>query len=218
MGDLGDKLFKNNSEEDEIALHSAGATVRHHNPFESLTAHSNEHPLTDDLITKWVIPFYMCDLTDNVTQESFLEVLNEADKVTVLLLLGDFNWRSKTVGAYFAAMKGYSELEDIIGTHLLKSEVCYAGRAFSLALASFNTPTSKAFLKKYLDYYLTRKDLWFDQEEVLCALYHIDEEAGDQYRGLWTEFITARPYADIARSRQTFSRNIDAFRIIKNLE
>lgn len=33
----------------------------------------------------------------------------------VLKLLGDFNWRTRQTGAYFAAIQGYSEIIDIIG-------------------------------------------------------------------------------------------------------
>ena len=61
-----------------------------------------------------------------------LAVRPEIDKSIVSQLLGDFNWRMRSVGARFATYMNYREFEDIIGVHLLKSEVCYAAGFFHL--------------------------------------------------------------------------------------
>ena len=42
----------------DIQLHSAGATVRHKNPFEELTSYVNEVEITQGFREVWVIPFY----------------------------------------------------------------------------------------------------------------------------------------------------------------
>lgn len=59
---------------------------------------------------------------------------------------------------------------------VLKSKLCYAGKGYAMALASFNTSKSIEYLKRYLDYYLTREDLTFDQDSVLSALKWIDKK------------------------------------------
>src|SRR5580704_4085896 len=136
LNKLWTKLFSRNEEKDEIALHSSGANVRHHNPFESLEVPRNGDELSQELIDKYVVPFYMSDLSpsDEPSIHHFAEVAREIDSSIVKMLLRDFNWRTRIVGAYFAAINAYPEFEDIIGKHLLKSEVCYAGKGYCIAL------------------------------------------------------------------------------------
>jgi hypothetical protein len=90
-------------------------------------------------------------------------------------LLGDFNWRSRLVGCYFAGVKGYTDMIDTIGIHLLKSEVCCVGHIYALTLAFFNTPASVYFVEAYLNYYLAKPDLYFDQRYVMEALLYLDK-------------------------------------------
>jgi len=97
-------------------------------------------------------------------------------------LFGDFDWRTRIAGAYFAAIKGYIELVDILGTHLLKSEVCFAGKGYALALATFGGERAAYYLTTYLDYYLDQTDLYYDQGEVFCALEHVNRAAADARR------------------------------------
>lgn len=160
--------------------HSAGAMVRHISPFSGLPSHRNDTELTDDFIKKWVIPFYMkigkYDNGDCI--EAIKKVKNEITPEICLLLLGDFNWRTRGVGAYFAAVKGYTNLLDIIGVHLLKSEVCCVGHVYALVFAFFNTPESREYLIKYLNYYLTTPRLYFDQEWVMKAILYLDKING----------------------------------------
>lgn len=56
---LWTKLFTSKSEKEAIALHVAGATVRHRNPFENIEVPRNDDELSDEYIEKWVVPFYM---------------------------------------------------------------------------------------------------------------------------------------------------------------
>lgn len=156
-------------------LHSAGAIVRHNPPFDHLLSHKNKGELTADFIQKWVRPFYMA-IGSHENQnwiESIKEIKSEITTDICLTLLGDFNWRTRLVGSYFAAVKGYRELIDVIGTHLLKSETCCVGHIYAQILAFFNTEKSVQYLHTYLDYYLMRPDLYFDQEAVLKALLYL---------------------------------------------
>lgn len=164
-------------------LHSAGATVRHLSPFAHLPTHLNDTELTADFIKKWVIPFYMEIASSNNPKwiDSIKEIRAEITKDVCLLLLGDFNWRTRLVGSYFAAVKGYDDLIPIIGTHLLKSEVCCVGHIYTLSLAFFNEESCVKYLNSYLDYYLTNPGLYFDQKDVLEAVLFLDKENKTDY-------------------------------------
>lgn len=159
------------------SLHSAGAIVRHKSPFADLPTHKNETELSADFIKKWAVPFYMDigSYGDTKWIDDIEKIKNEITQDVCLSLLGDFNWRTRLVGAYFAAVKGYAELIDIIGNHLLKSEVCCVGHIYALTLTFFKTDKSVDFLNQYLDYYLTTPDLYFDQKPVMESLLYLDE-------------------------------------------
>ncbi len=204
---LWTKLFIPNSEVDEINLHSSGATVRHRNPFEDLAVPRNEDELTKEFVDKWVAPFYMTFpiSDDEVAVKSFALASKEISVETTAKLLGYFDWRPRITGAYFAAINNYKELEDIIGRHLLKSEVCYAGVGYCIALASFGTEISCEYLKKYLAYYLQRKDLWFNQADAFCALEFLDQNSSEQFFEGWKNFISDKPNWDLDRSRKHFA-------------
>lgn len=159
-----------------IQLHSAGATVRHISPFETLDSYVNEVEISQEFREEWVIPFYF--ELNNQTNEWIKKMIGLKPTINediILQNLGDFDWRTRSTGSYFAAIKQSIHLEDIIGTHLLKSEVCFAGSQYVLTLASFNTPKSVAFFDKYLEYYLKQPQLYFDQGMVMTALKYLDE-------------------------------------------
>jgi hypothetical protein len=162
---------------DIASLHSAGATGRHKSPFADLPTYKNENGLSADFIQKWVVPFYMAigSYNENSWREAIKAIKSEITPTLCLSLLGDFNWRTRLVGAYFAAVKGYQELIDIIGIHLLKSEVCCVGHIYALTLIFFKTDKSIEFLNRYLDYYLTTPNLYFDQTSVMEAVLYLDE-------------------------------------------
>lgn len=210
-------LNSRKDEETEIELHIAGATVRLENPFEDLIIPRNSEELPEKFVKKWVIPFYMTSFShlSKETQKDFIDIFQQIDSEIVTKLLGDFNWRTRIVGAYFAALKDLTEFEEIIGNHLLKSEVCYAGSGYCLALANFGTEESKNFLKRYLDYYLKRKDLWFDQSDAMAALYWLNKQEAEKYEPLWREFIADKPYWNLKSSKENFAKSMENIKKIK---
>src|SRR4051812_48164581 len=109
--ELWTKLFTRNDETDEIALHVAGATVRHRNPFENIDVSRNREELTEEFIDKWVVPFYMNSLSnlDNATIKNFADTATVINIEIVKQLLGDFDWRTRITGAYFAAINNFKE-------------------------------------------------------------------------------------------------------------
>lgn len=146
-----------------------------------------------------------CDAT---TIKKFADTANEIDKNIVLNLLIDFNWRTRITGAFFSAINKYQEFEDIIGRHLLKSEVCYSGSGYCLALATFSTENAKGYLVKYLDYYLDRKDLWFDQAIAFCALEYLDKKSADNLMGKWTSFVADKGNWSLEKYGFEFSQSM----------
>lgn len=207
---LWTKLFSNNTEADEIALHVSGAIVRHKNPFDEIAVPRNEEEFTEEFVDKWVVPFYMSSLSnsDDTTIKTFADTAKEIDKHIVLKLLSDFNWRTRITGAFFSAINDYQEFEDIIGRHLLKSEVCYAGSGYCLALATFGTDNAKKYLVTYLDYYLDRKDLWFDQADAFCALEHLDKNSASKLMDKWNSFVADKEHWNLEKSRVHFSKSM----------
>ncbi|MFN9954563.1 MAG: DUF6000 family protein, partial [bacterium] len=130
---------------------------------------------------RFVIPYYMeipIKQSDKKGIVKFGQVKDDFTKDIVKKLLGDFNWRTRLTGAYFAAINDFREFEENIGQLLLKSEVYYAGAIYALTLGIFNTKSGQGFLEKYLDYYLTKFDLFFDQKKVLSTVKYLDEVNG----------------------------------------
>lgn len=163
--------------EEKLKLHSAGATIINHSPFDELVSHVNSTQLEAAFIKKWCVPFYMT--IDRYYDLSWVEEIKKIKKEITpeitLQLLGDFNWRTRLVGAYFSAVKGFDEQIDIIGTHFLKSEVCCVGHIYALVLAFFNNEKSIRYLEGYLNYYLEKPELPFDQYDALEALFYLDK-------------------------------------------
>ncbi|MFN1217404.1 DUF6000 family protein [Chryseobacterium kwangjuense] len=156
-------------------LHSAGATVRHSSAFDHLKSYKNNFQLSKEFIDQWVLPFYMeIRHTSGSWIENIKELKDEITEEVTAALLGDFNWRTRTVGAYLSAVKNYKHQIDIIGVHFLKSEVCYAGDLYALVFAFYNNDKTINYLNQYLDYYLQKPQLYFDQESVMETLVYLD--------------------------------------------
>lgn len=170
----------NSNEIEQIRLHSAGATVRHKSNFENLVSFKNNVELTKEFLQRWAVPFYMeiGRHNDNKWIEEIKKINKEITPDVTLSLLGDFNWRTRLVGAYFSAVKGFRNQVDIIGTHFLKSEVCCVGHIYTIVLAFYNDEKTDKYLNEYLDYYLQKPDLYFDQENALRAVAYLDKING----------------------------------------
>jgi len=141
------------------------------------------------------------------------EHLSLVNAELALALLSVFDWRPRIIGAHVAALRGLSSLEQHVGNLLLRSDVCYAGSAYSLALAHFNTRRALQFLTDYLDYYLTRKDLWFEQRDVLAAVTCLDERNGTtiakQYESRWREYVSDKPNVQLSVGIDRVRRNLE---------
>jgi hypothetical protein len=184
----------------------------HHHPFESLDVPAVLTSPPREIIDKWVLPLYMKLLSPGVGGDEAFDLVVELwpDMTEGLArgLLGYFNWRPRLVGAYLAALKELRSLTQLIGHLLLRSDVCYAGRGYCVALAQFSTPESTGFLLEYLAYYLTKHDLWFDQNYAMGAIGYLDSRNGtnnlESMMPKWTAFVANKPYWDLQKSLTQF--------------
>jgi hypothetical protein len=202
------------NDKEQIRLHSSGATVRHTSKFENLISYKNCTELTSEFLKKWVKPFYMeLGKQDNtVWIEDFKKINKEITPEITLTLLGEFNWRTRLVGAYFSTIKGYENQIDIIGVHFLKSEVCCVGHIYAIVLAFYNNEKTYRYLTEYLDYYLQKPNLDFDQKYALGAIAYLDKINGTKnaqhYLSNWIK---------LQEERTTLSKQ-ENLRIIELLE
>lgn len=203
---------------EEVRLHVAGATVRHYSPFSKLVSYTNQQELTKEFIDTWCNPYMDVPAESDDQILKFAIAKPDITDDTVLELLGDFDWRTRQVGAYFAAITEKRHLIEIIGVHLLKSEVCYVGRIYCLALAYFNTQPCVEYLNTYLDYYLQKKDLWFDQRAAMEAVRYLDEvnhtHHYDRYYPQWLTFISNKPYWEKDIKIDNLEKDLEAIKKI----
>ena len=181
----------------DVERHIAGATVTHAGPFATIQVPKLTEPLSREFCEKWVVPFYRASLFRGVDEfvESLLPIADEITPSLLATLLSDFNWRPRITAAYFAAVLIENSVEDHIGNLLLRSDVCYAGNGYCLALARFNSHKSVEYLSKYLTHYLSKPDLHFDQGAAIGALAHLDETNGtsqiETFAEQWDRYETA---------------------------
>ncbi|MYV41935.1 hypothetical protein GT030_24470 [Streptomyces sp. SID1328] len=116
------------------------------------------------------------------------------------------SWRERRTGAWLVAVSRRTEFREDLGRLLLASEVCCVGLAYSVTLASFGTARDADLLAAYLDRYLRRPDLPYDQTVVMGALLFIDLTLGggqaDRFRepgGLWQRWLQDAPHTQADR-------------------
>lgn len=192
----------------QIELHVAGATVRHKSAFHTLESYKNNADLDQAFINEWVVPYYMKLRQSSQAWIDQIRAIKGAltDEI-ILKNLGDFNWRSRQTGAYFSSIKNKQSFTKIIGTHLLKSEVCFAGAEYAITLAYFNTKEAIDYLETYLDYYLLKPALQFDQKQVMAGLKYLDDVNNtnlvSKHMEQWRRFLE-----DQEEMNQKYSRSI----------
>jgi len=116
-----------------------------------------------------------------------------AQEIAVLL---DGGWRERRTAAWLIAVSRRTEFRERLGELLLASEFCCAGLAYCVTLAGFGTPRDAELLAAYLDRYLRRPDLAYDQTVVMGALMFTDLNLGGDRAarflgpgGLWHQWL-----------------------------
>ncbi|MEV6332065.1 DUF6000 family protein [Streptomyces sp. NPDC051909] len=112
-------------------------------------------------------------------------------------LLG-YEWRSRLTAAWLIGVGRRVTFRERIGDLLLASEVCFSGSAYCFALARFGAHADAEILTSYLNRYLPRTDLRYDQPAALGALLRLDAHLGTRHAdlftqpdGLWDQWVNA---------------------------
>jgi hypothetical protein len=187
-------------DEEALVRHIRGATVVHQSPFSLIEVPSAQDVVSQEEYEKWVVPFYRVSFRS--ANSSFLNSLRniyqDITPTVVERLLTDYDWRPRLTGAFFAGLKQFTSAENHIGRLLLRSDLCFAGKLYSVALAEFNTLNGLDYLRRYLEYYLTRPDLDYDQGDAMGAIAWLDTINGtkhfESFQPLWRTYISAKSW------------------------
>jgi Family of unknown function (DUF6000) len=202
-----------------LEQHVAGATVTHDSPFADLQVPVSDQLLSVDIRETWVQPFYF-GLRKPHIKEFVAKHLHLVNDELIFKLLASFDWRPRTAGAYLAALSDRQVYTTQIGHLLLRSNVCFAGSAYCIALAQFNSSESIRFLDKYLTHYLTCHDLWFDQGDAMGALAYLDRLNGttsiSRYMDAWAQFVENKSNWNLAQSVARFEESMAVLNELKS--
>ncbi|MGW2872043.1 DUF6000 family protein [Kitasatospora sp. NPDC001225] len=144
------------------------------------------------------------------------ELVQAASEITPaeLDVLFEGGWRERKTASWLVVVAGRTEFRSRIGELLMASEGPYAGAAYCVTLATFGESTDADLLCRYLDRYLLRPDLDYDQGFALGALLHLDATLGSERAsgylaegGLWTQWTDAPPRRD--RDPQAYRQVVD---------
>jgi hypothetical protein len=124
---------------------------------------------------------------------------------------GPANWRSRMVAGYLIALDRRARYRDTVRDLLLATEVVYSGESYCFALVAFGTHRDAEILAEYLDRYLSRTDLRYDQACALGALRFLDGRLGTAHAaryladGSWDRWARVYPNtSDPAREQAAF--------------
>ncbi|MFF3285917.1 DUF6000 family protein [Streptomyces sp. NPDC003023] len=176
------------------------------------------HPSTDselrDLIRRFVAPGrrYMrlggslLRLSGPERDLFVRELVEAAGEITPaeLGILFEGGWRERRTASWLVAVAGRTEFRGRIGELLLTSEGLYGG-SYCVTLATFGTSADADLVCGYLDHYLPRTDIVWDQTFALSTLLHLDAVLGTERAspyladgGLWQQWTeaTSNPVRD----------------------
>ncbi len=130
------------------------------------------------------------------------ELVQAASEITPaeLDVLFEGGWRERKTASWLVVVADRTEFRNCIGELLLASDGPYAGAAYCVTLATFGDTADADLLCRYLDRYLLRPDLDYDQGFALGALLHLDAALGSERAsrylaagGLWQQWNHAPP-------------------------
>lgn len=123
------------------------------------------------------------------------------DDAELSLMLGTSSgWRERLTAAWMAGISSRTGLREQIGGLLIESAQVYAGQGYCFALACFATADDADLLRAYLDKYLQRPDLVYDQRWAMSALLHLDKTLGT---GFADPYLAPTACGSSGRGRKT---------------
>ncbi|MFF9041024.1 DUF6000 family protein [Streptomyces sp. NPDC014892] len=126
---------------------------------------------------------------EGATRRRFLHpLLADASSITdadleALLFEG---WRPRLTAAWLIGVSRRTSFRARLGELLLASETVYAGLGYCFAPARFGTQEDAELLAAYLDRYLPRTDLRYDQPVAMGALLYVDSRLGTAHAAPFT--------------------------------
>src|SRR5687768_12108419 len=136
-----------------VDTHVAGrGTGGHPLPPGELEVPVSVNALSGAFLGRWVEPFYLSDPArlDAAQAAAWCAAARACDDAVLEALLTEADWRPRVMGAWFVALRGADAFEPRLGRLLFRSDVCFAGRAYAVSLASLATPGAAAWLERYL--------------------------------------------------------------------
>lgn len=132
-------------------------------------------------------------------------------------VLLDSGWRERKTTAWLIAVARRTEFRERLGELLLASGGPYAGSAYCVTLATFGTAADAELLVSYLDHYLRRPDLYYDQPAAIGALLHLDGVLGTDRAapfvapdGLWQRWIEGPPRKEHHHTPDVYRQHLAA--------
>lgn len=150
-------------------------------------------------------------------QERWVRELHDAsakiDGAALEWLLSHDEWRGNLAGSWFAGINDRTDLAPLISDRLRASKLTYAGQGYCVYLALQGTAEAEASLCDYLDTYLDRSDLYYDQDWATAALRSIRARTGSdraEYLGVGGKWVAWRKSAYPDRWESITEGPIDA--------
>ncbi|MFI1092885.1 DUF6000 family protein [Streptomyces sp. NPDC020917] len=142
--------------------------------------------------------FLRLDEADGSRKEFLRDLATAAQQITpdeLTALLAESDWRPRLTAAWLIGLDRRMQFRSRIGELLLESRLCFSGQGYCFALARFGSEADAQLLTAYLDRYLKRSDLQYDQAWAIGALLSIDDREGSQHAapflmhgGLWDQW------------------------------
>ncbi len=138
---------------------------------------------------------------------AFLKACSKLDEPTARLLLETREWRSRMTVSWMIGIRQWDGFVEQIVEQFVDSELVYAGRGYSVALALLASDESALGLTSYLERWLPEHGAFYDQHWAMAALLEVDRVGGatdsDQFTktgGPWESWVAAqsRPEVDLA--------------------
>lgn len=145
---------------------------------------------------------YLLRLNGPEREQFARELVQAAREITPAELgtLFEGGWRERRTASWLVLVAGRTAFRSRIGALLLASEGPYAGMAYCVTLACFGESADADLLCTYLDRYLRRPDLPYDQGVAVGTLLHLDAALGTDRAapylaagGLWQQWSEATP-------------------------
>jgi hypothetical protein len=109
-------------------------------------------------------------------------------------------WREALMASWWAAVWQWPETVDRVEPLLIPTRSSFEGQAHCLALTQVRSPRSRAVLMRYLDEYLPRPDLDYDQPWAMAALKLACADAAEpvpgKYLAAWQQWRSGNPRPD----------------------